>query len=122
MLKLKPVSQSAISNFRERSFKNVDIKKVGSNLSKCNECDFFKEFIARTPWGTEEWQTLIDDLQKHLQYQSGCQKLHHSWRNEAIVSLIEFLCIIHDKMDTQKTTLPRMRLFPKKLPGLGSYQ
>ena len=35
MLKLKPVSQSTISNIMKRSFKDVDIKKVGSNFSKC---------------------------------------------------------------------------------------
>ena len=49
MLKMKPVSQSTISNFKKRSFKNIDIKEVGSNFSKCSECDFLKEFIAYTP-------------------------------------------------------------------------
>ena len=73
MLKLKPVSQSTISNIKKRSFRNVDIKKVGSNFSKYSECDFLKEFITYTPRGTKEWQTLVEDLQKHLRYQSGCQ-------------------------------------------------
>ena len=62
---------------------------------------------------------MVDDLQKHLQYQSGCRKLYHNWRNEAVVSPIEFICIIHDKMDTQKTTLPRMRVITKGTSGLG---
>ena len=90
MLKLKPVSQSTISNIKKRSFRNVDIKKVGSNFSKCSECDFLKNFIACTPQGTEEWQTLINNLQKHLQYQSGCQKLYHSWYNEGLLALQNF--------------------------------
>ena len=119
ILKLKSVSQSNISSIRKRSFKNVEIKRVGCNFSKCSECDFLKEFIARTPRGTEEWQTLVEDLQTHLRYQSGCRKLYHSWRNEACVSPTEFLCIIHDKMDTKKTALPRMRVITKGTAGLG---
>ena len=56
---------------------------------------------------------MVDDLQKHLQYQSGCQKLYHSWHTEAVVSPVEFLCIIHDKIDTEKTALPRMKVITK---------
>ena len=48
MLKLKPISQSTVSNIRNRSFTNVNIKKVGSNFSKCSECDFLKDFIGCT--------------------------------------------------------------------------
>ena len=65
-----------------------------------------------------EWQTLVNDLQKHLRYQSGCQKLYHSWCNERIISPTKFLCIIHDKMDTQKTTVLRMRVITKGTSGL----
>ena len=49
MLKLKLVSQSTLSNISKISFRNVDIKKVGSNFSKCSEHDFLKDFIACTP-------------------------------------------------------------------------
>ena len=35
------------------------------------------------------------------------------------MSSSEFMCIIHDRMDTSKTALPRLRVQNKMISGLG---
>jgi hypothetical protein len=36
---------------KDMYFKNVDVKRVGSNFSECIECDYLSNFIARSPRG-----------------------------------------------------------------------
>jgi hypothetical protein len=36
---------------KDMYFKNVDVKRVGSNFSKCTEFDYPSNFIARSPRG-----------------------------------------------------------------------
>jgi hypothetical protein len=37
-MSLDSVCQSTISRMKDMYFKNVDVKRVGSNFSKCTEC------------------------------------------------------------------------------------
>jgi len=116
---LEPVSQSAISRLRKAHFKNVEVKAVGSNFSKCTECDFLVEFIAKYPRGCDEWQALVDDRERHLSYQRACRNVYSGWSAQSVQNPSEFLCIIHDKMDTTKTAIPRMQRITKATAGLG---
>jgi len=65
---LKPMLQSAISQLRNLHFRNVEVKAIGSNFSKCTECDFWVEFTAKYPKGCNEWQSLVEDRNHHLNY------------------------------------------------------
>lgn len=116
---MKPVSQSAISRLRKAHFKNVEVKAVGSNFSKCTECDFLVEFIAKYPRGCDEWQALVDNRERHLNYQRACRNVYSGWTAQSVQNPSEFLCIIHDKMDTTKTAIPRMQRITKATAGLG---
>ena len=55
---------------------------------------------------------------KHLNHQASCRRLYASWREESKRNPQDILCIIHDKMDTYKTALPRMRVITKATHGL----
>lgn len=104
---------------RKEYFRNVEVKAVGSNFSKCTECDFLVELIAKYPRGSDEWQSLTEDRTRHLNYQRACRNIYYGWTTQSIQSPTEFLCIIHDKMDTSKTAIPRMQRITKATAGLG---
>ncbi|KAG0567459.1 hypothetical protein KC19_7G136300 [Ceratodon purpureus] len=115
----KPISQSSVNRMRKEYFRNVEVKAVGSNFSKCTECDFLVELIAKYPRGSDEWQSLTEDRTRHLNYQRACRNIYYGWTTQSIQSPNEFLCIIHDKMDTSKTAIPRMQRITKATAGLG---
>jgi len=115
----KPLSQPALSQLRKEYFRNVEVKEVGSNFSRCTECDFLVEFISKYPRGCDDWQCLVSDRDRHLNYQRACRNIYHGWSTESVQHPSEFLCIIHDKMDTTKTALPRMQRITKATAGLG---
>ena len=56
--------------------------------------------------------------EEHLNHQQSCWRLYASWREESKRNLQNILCIIHDKMDTCNTALPRMRVITKATHGL----
>ena len=57
--------------------------------------------------------------EQHLAHQQSCRRLYGAWREESKRNPSDILCIIHDKMDTAKTALPRMRVTTKATQGLG---
>ncbi|KAG0594344.1 hypothetical protein M758_UG068900 [Ceratodon purpureus] len=103
------------SRMRKEYFCNVEVKAVGSNFSKCTESDFLVEPIAKFL----EWQSLIQDRNRHLNYQRACRNIYYGWTTLSIQSPTEFLCIIHDKMDKSKTTIPWMQRMTKATTGFG---
>src|SRR5579875_1169699 len=115
----KLVSQSSMSSLRKNHFRNVEVKAVGSSFSKCTECDFLVECIAKYPRGCDEWQALVDDRDRHLNYQRACRNIYAGWSALSVQNPSEFLCIIHDMMDTTKTAIPRMQRITKATAGLG---
>ena len=69
--------------------------------------------------GCDEWAMLVNDKTKHINYQNACRSLYHGWSSNSVDSPTEFLCIIRDKMDHTKSTIPRMQRSTKATCGLG---
>ena len=95
------------------------MKELNNNFSRCSECDFLQDCISRYPRGCDEWATLVNDMTKHIKYQNACRCLYHGWSSNSVDSPMEFLCIIHDKMDYTKSAIPRMQRSTKATSGLG---
>ena len=57
--------------------------------------------------------------EQHLAHQQSCRRLYGAWSEESKRNPSDILCIIHDKMDTAKTALLRMRVTTKATQGLG---
>ena len=95
------------------------MKAPNNNFSRCSECDFLQDCITRYPRGCDEWATLVNDRTKHINYQNACRRLYHGWSSNSVDSPMEFLCIIHDKMDHTKSAIPRMQRSTKATCGLG---
>ena len=57
--------------------------------------------------------------EEYLAHEQSCCHLHGAWHKESKRNPNDILCIIHDKMDTAKTALPRMRITTKATQGLG---
>ena len=116
---LPTVSQSTISRIKKEQFNNVSIKPVGSSFAKCSLCDQLQQFLLKSPKGSPEYVEFMKQQTRHLNHQASCRPLYASWREESKRNPQEILCIIHDKMDTSKTALPRMRVTTKATAGLG---
>ena len=113
------VSQSTISRIRKDLFNNIAIKPVGSSLAKCLTCDQLQEFILKSPKGSPEYVEFVKQREEHFAHQQSCRRLYGAWREESKRNPSDILCIIHDKMDTAKIALPRMRVTTKATQGLG---
>jgi hypothetical protein len=116
---LRPVSQSTVSQIRSQSFRNVQVKPAGSNFSRCTECDFLRCCISKYPKDCPEWQALVDDRTRHINYQNACRRIYRGWSTQSVERPSQFLCIIHDKMDHTKTAIPKMQRITKATSGLG---
>ena len=116
---VKSVSQSTVSVMKKKLFRHVEVKAPNNNFSRCSECDFLQDCISRYFWGCNEWATLVNDRTKHINYQNACRRLYYGWSSNSVDSPTEFLCIIQDKMDHTKSTIPRMQRSTKATSGLG---
>jgi hypothetical protein len=106
--KLSHSQQSTVNQIRRRSFRNVQVKPAGNNFSRCTECDFLRCCISKYPKDFPEWQALVDDRTRHINYQNACRSIYRGWSTQSVESPSQFLCIIHNKLDHTKTTIPRM--------------
>jgi hypothetical protein len=68
---LQAVSQSTFSQIMSRFFRNVQVKPAGSNFSRCTNCDFLRYCISKYPKDCPEWQALVDDRTRHINYQNA---------------------------------------------------
>jgi hypothetical protein len=59
----------------------------------------------------------LEERSQHLQAQQSRKNVYYAARARAKVDPENFLCIIHDKMDQNKTWLPRLFEKPKSLAG-----
>jgi hypothetical protein len=105
---LRAVLQSTVSQIRSRLFKNVQVKPAGSNFSRCTECDFLRYCISKYSKDYPEWQALVDDRTRHINYQNACRRIYRGWSTQSVESPSQFFYIIHDKMDYMKTAIPKM--------------
>ena len=53
------------------------------------------------------------DRRTHMLQQMSCRNVYYGWRLYSKMHPKKYLCIIHDKMDQQKTSIPRLQLVPK---------
>ena len=113
------MSQSTISRIRKDLFNNIAIKPIGSSFGKCLTCDQLQEFILKSPKGSLEYVEFVKQREEHLAHQQSYHHLYGAWREESKHNPSDILCIIHDKMDTAKTTPPRMCVTTKATQGLG---
>jgi hypothetical protein len=116
---LLPISQSTISRIKKELFNNVAIKPVGSSFAKCSTCNQLQQFLLKSPEGSLVFVEFMKQRTQHLNHQASCQRFYGSWKEKLKRNPQNFLCIIHDKMDTAKTALPRMRVTTKATQGLG---
>jgi hypothetical protein len=82
-------------------------------------CKSLKDLISKLGKNSSDARKYELKLRKHLLHQELCRSLYHTWRPKYVHSKDEFLCVIHDKMDHVKTTLPRLQVANKMICGLG---
>jgi hypothetical protein len=116
---LPVVSQSAVSRIKKELFNNVAIKPMGSTFAKCTLCDSLQQYISRSVKRSLEYVAFVKQRSMHLNHQVACRRVYHSWREESKRNKGEILCIIHNKMDSNKTAIPRMRVTTKLTVALG---
>ena len=117
--RLPILSHSTISRIRKDLFNNIAIKPVGSSFAKCSTCDQVQEFILKSPKGIPEYVEFVKQRKEHLAHQQSYRHLYGVEREESKRNSSEILCNIHDKMNTTKIALPRMRVTTKATQGLG---
>ena len=113
------MSQSTISRIRKDLFKNIAIKLIGNSFAKCSTCDQLQEFILKSPKRNPEYVEFVKQREEHFAHQQSCHRLYSASHEESKRNLGEILCVIHDKMDTAKSALPRMHITTKATQGLG---
>jgi hypothetical protein len=77
-----------------------------SAFSKYDTCIFLK-LQLQIERRVEERASLLKSRSEHIQAQQSRQNLYYAARAQAKEDHENFLCIIHDKMDQNKTWLPR---------------
>jgi len=118
-LNIGGISQFAMNRLKKRHHLNVDVKKRGYVFAKCIVCKSLKDLISKLEKNNSDARKYELKLKKHLLHQESCRSLYHTWKSKPVQSKDEFLCVIHDKMDHAKTTLPRLQVVNKMICGLG---
>jgi len=108
-----------MNRLKKRHHFNVNVQKQGSMSVKCIACESLKNLISKLGKNSNEVLKYEVKLRKHILDQESCRNLCHTWKTESMWLKDEFLCIIHDKMDHAKTTLPRLQMCNKMIFGLG---
>jgi hypothetical protein len=116
---LSVVSQSVVSRIKKELFNKVAIKPVGSIFAKCMLCASLQQYISRSVKGSPEYVAFDKQRSMHLNHQAACRRIYHSWHEESKRNKGEIMCIIHDKMDSNKTVIPQMRVTTKLTVALG---
>jgi hypothetical protein len=104
MMELKScnlISQPKFYVMRNENFDNYKIHK-SSAFSKCDTCIFLK-LQLQIKKRVEERTSLLKDRSEHIQAQQSRQNLYYIAQAQAKEDPKNFLCIIHDKMDQNKT-------------------
>jgi hypothetical protein len=118
-LNIDEVSQYLMSRLRKKYHLNVDVQKRGSTFTKYTICKSLKDLMSKVGKNSVSAKEHELKLKRYNKHQKLCRHLYHSWKVESIQSKEEFLCIIHNKMDHSKTTLPRLRVKNKMVVGFG---
>ncbi len=108
----KKMSMSTFNRIWNTEFKHVSLTKT-SEFSKCAICSEIKEQLAATKC-LQERNVLLRKRRCHMLQQQSCRNVYYGWRLASQLNPQKNLCIIHDKMDQQKTAIPRLRLRSKE--------
>ena len=110
---LPEIGHSTFHNTWNAHFANYKIH-TSSAFSKCDECIEYKEALQRERRAKERAE--IESLRAtHLRQQMSRRHVYYGARIRSKRDPDNHLCIIHDKMDQNKTWLPRMANHPKSL-------
>lgn len=90
-----------------------DVHKDRFNFSKCSKCKYYKDLIDMNIKRSGGRKNLKKELNKHDNHQDSCRNVYHAWHHESKVNPQEVLQIMHDEMDTNKTTIPCLLLATK---------
>jgi hypothetical protein len=115
-LKSKNLSEITHSTFHtvwNNHFANYKIH-TSSAFSKCDECIEYRELLQRERRATER-AVIIAKRAEHLRQQMSRRHQYYSARIRSQLDPKNHLTIIHDKMDQNKTWIPRMVEQPKSL-------
>jgi hypothetical protein len=118
-LNIDEVTQFVMSWLRKKHHFNVDVQKKGSTFANCTICESLKDLISKVGKNNVSANKHELKLKRHNKHQESCKCFYHGWKTKSVQSKEEFLCIIHDKMDHSKTTLPRLQVKNKMVVGLG---
>ncbi len=77
-------------------------------FAKCTIYESLKDLISKLKKNSNEVLKYEAKLSKHILHQESCKNLYHLWKTKSMQLKDEFLCLIHDKMDHEKTMFPRL--------------
>ncbi|KAL3697324.1 hypothetical protein R1sor_011400 [Riccia sorocarpa] len=117
-LKLKSLGGEGISKSRfykqwTDNFENFRFHQKGA-FAKCDTCVELKLKLMneRRP---EAWRPIEEERNKHMSEQMSQRNVYYAKRTLAKTQPERYLCLIHDKMDQNKTNIPRLADNMKKL-------
>lgn len=103
-LGFQSVSRATVSCLHSNIFWNMNVCKGGFNFPKCSKCEYYKVLIDMSMKGSEERENLKKELKKHNSREDSWCNIYHAWRHESQINPCKVLKIIHNEMDTNKTT------------------
>lgn len=115
---LKPISVALLSKIRVGKYADYMIKRRGDLFARCSKCDLYTTLRNAAPRGSKEQKQWALKFNKHTKAQWAARNVYWSDRLHSINRPLEFVSIIHDKMDHSKTALPCLRNRTKDLDGL----
>ncbi len=118
-LNIDEISQFAMSWLRKKHHLNVDVQKKGFTFAKCIVCESLKDLVLKVGKSSASEKEVQMKLKRHNKHQKNCRALYQSWKRKSVWLKEEFLCVIHDKMDHSKTTIPRLEVKNKITRELG---
>lgn len=114
---LKPISVALLSKIRISKYADYMIKRRGDSFSRCSKCDMYTTLRNAAPRGSKEQKEWALKFNKHIKAQWAARNVYWSDRIHSIDRPMEFISILHDKMDHSKTALPCLRSRTKDLDG-----
>lgn len=115
---LRPVSISLLSRIRSSKFAEYRIKRRGDSFSRCSKCDRIQTLKLSAVPGSADHKEFESLYTKHTNAQMSARAAYWSDRTHSKKRPLEFLCILHDKMDHSKTALPCLKSRTKDLDAL----
>ena len=110
---LLEIGHSMFHTIWNNHFANYKIHKT-SAFSKCDECIEYRELLQRERRANVRVE-IVARRDEHLRHQMSRRQQYYSARIRSMNDPKNHLTIIHDKMDQNKTWIPRMVEQPKSL-------